>query len=318
MSSATASTDPVPDSISAYLKALKACLKGQPAALILDALADAEEYLRSEQAASPGEAEADLLRRIVETYGSPQEVAQEYLAMEKAVDSPFPAPTDTGADSDRHPGLFGILVDPRAYGALIYMMLSLATGVFYFTWAVTGVSLSLGLSILIIGLPFALLFIGSVRVISWVEGRVVETLLGVRMPRRRPSTDAEGTVWARIGRMLSDGRTWGSLFYMLLLLPLGSIYFTLAVALGATAGGLIASGIYLLASGGDVAGSGIVIVQTTDFPNVAPELISLLNSPPGQALAVLLGLLGVLLTLHLARAIGTVHGKIAEVLLVRS
>ena len=308
----------VPDSIAAYLKALKACLKGQPAALVLDALADAEEYLRSEQTASPDEPEATLLRRIVETYGSPQEVAQEYVAMDKAIDSPFPTPADAGAPGDQHPGLFGILVDPRAYGALIYMMLSLATGVFYFTWAVTGISLSLGLSILIIGLPFALLFIGSVRVISWVEGRVVETLLGVRMPRRRPSTDGEGTVWARIGRMLSDGRTWGSLFYMLLQLPLGAIYFTLAVALGATAGGLIASGIYLLARGGDLAGSGIVIVQSSDFQNVSPELIHLLNSPPGQALAVLLGLIGVLLTLHLARAIGTVHGKIAEVLLVRS
>jgi lipopolysaccharide export system permease protein len=38
------------------------------------------------------------------------------------------------------------------------MLLSLATGIFYFTWAVTGVSLSIGLSILLLvllGLPLA-------------------------------------------------------------------------------------------------------------------------------------------------------------------
>ena len=34
---------------------------------------------------------------------------------------------------------------------------------------------------------FGLLFIASIRVISYVEGRVVEALLGVRMPRRPPT-----------------------------------------------------------------------------------------------------------------------------------
>ena len=28
--------------------------------------------------------------------------------------------------------------DPRTYGALLYMLLSLVTGIFYFTWTVTG------------------------------------------------------------------------------------------------------------------------------------------------------------------------------------
>ncbi len=185
-----------PTSIKAYLDALKRCLKGQPPALIQDALADAEEYLRAEQAQTPEESEAQVLARIVETYGTPHEVAEEYIAMEQTVSSPFPA-RDDDAVAESGPGLFGVLVDPRAYGALIYMLLSLATGIFYFTWAVTGMSLTLGLAILIIGIPFAILFIGSIRVISWVEGRVVEALLGVRMPRRLPSQEEGGTIWSR-------------------------------------------------------------------------------------------------------------------------
>ncbi len=106
----------------------------------------------------------------------------------------------------------------------------------------TGISLTIGFAILIIGIPFALLFIGSIRVLSHVEGRIVEGLLGVRMPRRLPpATQADETIWARIKDGLADSRTWSSMFYFLLKLPLGVAYFVIAVvglsvSLGVTAG----------------------------------------------------------------------------------
>lgn len=296
-----------PTSIKAYLESLKRCLKGQPPGLIQDALSDAEEYLRAEHAESQDESEEQMLTRIVETYGTPQEVAQEYIAMEQAADSPFPSRSEDETHEDKGPGLFGVLVDPRSYGSLIYMLLSLATGIFYFTWAVVGVSLSLAFSILIIGVPFALLFLGSVRVISWVEGRVVEALLGVRMPRRLPTQETGGTIWEKIKRLLSDGRTWGSLFYMILQLPLGVIYFCASVVLGVTSGSVIAGAFYELATGKNV-----VRIDSD------PQLDALFNSPPGLVLLIIGGMIGILLTLHLARVIGYIHGKVAEALLVRA
>jgi hypothetical protein len=215
---------------------------------------------------------------------------------------------DDVSDIERGPGFFGVLVDPRAYGALIYMLLSLATGIFYFTWAVTGVSLSIGLAILIIGVPFALLFIGSVRVIGWIEGRIVEALLGVRMPRRLPATSTErGTIWGSIKAVLKDGRTWTSLIYMMLHLVLGTIYFTIAVTFGAVSLGVLASSVYELATGQNV-------VQVHGYP----ELDALFNTVPGLALLVVAGILGIILTLHIARVIGYIHGRIAEALLVRA
>src|SRR6202008_227607 len=124
---------------------------------------------------------------------------------------------------------FGVAADPHTYGALFYMVLSLGTGIFYFTWAMSAVFL-----VLIIGIPFALLFLGSVRMLSLMEGRIVETMLGVRMPRR-PAFSARGmSFWQRIGAVFSDPRTWGTLFYMFMMLPLGIAYFTLAVTLLAT------------------------------------------------------------------------------------
>ena len=66
-------------------------------------------------------------------------------------------------------------VDPRTYGALFYMLLSLATGVIYFTVVTTGISLSLGLLILIIG-GFLMLSLGIIghyiaRIYEEVKGR---------------------------------------------------------------------------------------------------------------------------------------------------
>jgi hypothetical protein len=49
-----------------------------------------------------------------------------------------------------------------------------------------------------------------------------------------------------------------------------------------------------------------------------PEIDALLNTPHGLVLAIIVGLIGVLFMLHLARVIGFIHGKIAEALLVRA
>jgi Putative sensor len=129
----------------------------------------------------------------------------------------------------------------------------------------------------------------------------------VRMPRRAPTQEEGGTMWTQIKRALADGRTWGSMIYMLLQLPLGVIYFTLAVGLGVTSGSLIAGAFYELSTGKDV-------VRIDPYP----ELNALLNEPHGLVLLVVVGMIGILFTLHLARVIGFIHGKIAEALLVRA
>src|SRR5690606_22250829 len=120
-------------------------------------------------------------------------------------------------------------------------VLALATGIFYFPWVVTGLSMSAGFAILIIGIPFVILFFGSVRVLSLVEGRLVEVMLGERMPRR-PLYPASGrSLWQRIGDMFTDPRSWSTLLYMLLMLPLGVVYFSIATILVTLGAVLLAS-----------------------------------------------------------------------------
>jgi uncharacterized membrane protein len=173
--------------IDEYLRRLKDALRGADPATMQDALADAEEHLTTafEKARqeNPGAEAAGPFTNVIEEYGSPEEVAMAYKDIEARV-SPALAPSAHVHGRSAASKFFGVITDPRAYAALIYMLLSLVTGIFYFTWAVTGISLSAGLIILIVGLPILTLFLISVRGIGLIEGRIVEAVLGVRMPRR--------------------------------------------------------------------------------------------------------------------------------------
>jgi hypothetical protein len=297
-------TTPQPETVRAYLDALRGALKGAPAGLISDALSDAEDHLNNEIAAQPELSEKQILASVIDTYGTPEEIAEEYRDMEATISGPFPKPEE---GPSRNYGFFNVVSDPRTYGALMYMLLSLATGIFYFTWIVTGLAMSVGFMILIIGIPFALLFIGSVRVLAHVEGRLVEGLLGVRMPRRLPATTApDESIWAKVRDALTDTRTWSSMFYLVLMLPLGIVYFVLAVAGISVSLGLTAGSIFSLITGTSH-------VQISDVP----WLEHLFHTAPGLALAAVVGLLLFFVVLHIARGIGWFHARIAELLLVR-
>ena len=299
-----------PRTIVEYLEQLRAALRGADPALIQDALYDAEEHLRAELAEQPGRSEAEMLLKVVGSYGAPDEVAEIYRSQEikiqRALRPPLPP---------KHRSLlgrfFGVAVDPRTYGALFYMVLALATGIFYFTWAVTGISMSLGLAVLIIGIPFVVLFFGSVRVLSLVEGRIVETMLGVRMPRRPTFSTRGMSLWRRIGAMFSDPRSWSTLFYMLLMLPLGIIYFTVTITFLAVSIGFVGAPVVRLFAGFLHAQWGIC-----DGPDWVCNFNSWLSGWPGAFTLCILGIVLLFATLHLVRGLGYMHGQIAKHLLV--
>ena len=289
-----------PRSIEQYLKALREALAGEDPSLMQDALYDAEEYLRAEVNAHPGKSEADVLEIISSTYGAPDEVADAYRNTEEQVRAAL-APPKRKEHRSLAGRFFGIYGDSRAWTSLFYMLLALATGIVYFTVAVTGLSLSAGLAILIVGIPFFLLFVGFTRVLSLAEGRLVEGLLGERMPRRPPYPQKGKPLTQRIKEMLVDWRTWTTMLYFLLMLPLGIIYFVIAVAgVSASVSLIVGPLIALFAEHGGLYIDGVYIV-----PEPAMGLVT-----------VPLGILLLTLMLHLFRGIGTMHGGLAKHLLV--
>lgn len=297
---------PLPATIPDYLAQLRQALAGADPALIQDALYDAEEYLRSELAANrdsgAGKSEAEVIAEVAGSYGAPEEVAGIYRETEVTVTRALrpPLPPRRRSPAGR---FFGVAADPRTYGALFYLVLALATGIFYFAWVVTGFALSLGLSVTIVGLPLLVLFFGSTRLLSLVEGRIVEALLGVRMPRRPPHAGPPRPWLRRIGDMFTDARTWTTMLYFVLMLPLGIAYFLLAIVPSVCSLALLLAPLSLL-----MPGTVGVFVGDWSMATEAPWL-----SLP-------LALLGVLLlfgTLHLLRAVGRAHGQLAKHLLVR-
>lgn len=301
-----------PKTIKEYLAQLRTALAGADPAMIQDALYDAEEHLRSELAENPGMGEAELLEKIATSYGAPEEVADIYRSTEqtvtRALRTPPPRPRESAFGR-----FFGVIADPHTWGAMFYMLLALPVGIFYFTWAVAGLSLSGGLAITIIGLLFFLLFMASVRGLSLLESRIVEGMLGVRMPRRPPYTERDQPLLKRIAAMLTDPRTWATLLYMLLMLPLGIAYFVIVVVPTSVSLAFLAFVFAMVFRHGWLQGLYVNQQILVDW-GFGPHI-------PGWPDTVVLLVIGILLPflmLHLVRWIGRMHGALAKHLLVKS
>jgi len=199
-----------------------------------------------------------------------------------------------------------VFLDSRAYTSLFFMLLSLATGIIYFTFAVTGLALSAGLAVLVIGVPFFLLFMALTRVLALAEGRLIEAMTGERMPRRPVHQSSAAGFWSRVGEMLRDRRTWTTLAYLIFMLPLGIVYFVLAVVGFSLSLGLI------FAPLADIAGR-------YGWFGISPDVHvnpAWLGSPWALPFMVLAGVVLLTLLMHLARGIGRVHALYAKNLLV--
>ena len=295
------------ESIEAFLKVLKGELRGSDPATVQDALFDAEDHLRSAlesaRAEDPDTEEQKALQAIFASYGSPAETAAAYREIEQRVD---PALTKPAGSAERNLAarFFSVYIDPAAWAALLYLLVSLLTGVVFFSWAVTGLSVSIATSIFIFGLPLAAFFLLSTRGLALIEGRIVEALLGLRMPRRPLFTTRETSWFEYLKDMLADRHTWSLLAYMLLQLPLGVFYFSLTVSLLATSLSLVVAPILQL---------------LFDFPLMTIGSIgnSVWVVPDGLLAPISLGgFLILTATLHLARGLGHLHGRLARAMLI--
>jgi len=290
-------------SIGAYLDQLKAELKDSDAATIQDALADAEEHLRNALAGSkqdqPQISEEEALNQIIDQYGDPSETASAYMEVERRT-MPQLARENTQPQSLLR-RFFGVYADARAWGALLYMLIAFVTGVFYFSWVVTGLATSVSFALFIFGLPFALLFFLSVRGLALLEGRIVEALLGIRMPRR-PLFTQQNLKWLdRLKELAADRHTWFSILYMFIQFVLGTIYLIFFVLVLSFSLSFLAIPILQETMGlGAMYNNGVrYFFPTWSYP-----------------LLLLGGILLWTLFMNIARGVGQLHGRMAKAMLV--
>jgi Putative sensor len=317
-----------PTSIPDYLNQLRAALKGADPALIQDALWDAESHLNGELSLlrwkEPTLSEAQMIAKIFDAYGSPEEIAEAYCDRDALVAEALqpkaralPGSEAEPEENHRWPGFWEILWTPYAYGSLLYLLLSFCTGVLYFTWVVTGFSLCFGLSFVFIGLLLALPYLMSLRFLAYADGRLIEGLVGTRMPRRvAPLPERKGW-WNHFKGLLGESYTWKSFFYLLLHMPMGIFSFVLlTVCLSVALSFILAplthwiAGMPIEFQG--VSLKGLHLMWSLDDPS-AP-----IYMPSNMALALMLsaGVLFLVASLHLALALGRFMGWLARQVLL--
>jgi hypothetical protein len=291
--------------ISEYLEELKKELKGCDPALIQDALSDAEGHLRMalEEALSEksGLSETEAISPIIEKYGRPKEIASAYRAIESRISPSLSIPRRKEIRSSWG-RFFGVLDEPKAWGAFFYMLLAFVTGLVFGGWALIGGIISFSSLVFIVGIPFFGLFLLSIRGIALLEGRIVEALLGIRMPRRSLFLNKNLSWKDLFLALVKESYTWKAMLYAVLQFPLGLIYSLGIVLLFATSLSFIVSPVLELVF------------------HIPLELFGLGAFTPVWLLpfVCIAGFFLLPLTFHLAKFVGKIHGKYAKSMLVRA
>ena len=147
----------------------------------------------------------------------------------------------------RRGGFFGVINNPQSYLNIVYLLMAFPLGTFYFVFLVTGLSLGIGLSITLLGIPILGLVLGGSWALCRFERGLAIALLREEIPAAPAQPQPKG-LWSRAKTLLKDRLTWTGLLYLLLKFPLGIATFTLAVALiAATLALLGAPIVYLFA-----------------------------------------------------------------------
>jgi uncharacterized membrane protein len=324
----SADTNRTDGDIRRYLAELDLALAGADAALRHDAIIDAEAHLR---AATKGGATA---ARAIAEFGTPAEIARAYcesgaatqtrsediaaaIDVQAAPDAAAPATPRTGFAAIP---VVGIWAQPAAWGALLYFgAVGFVLATVYFTWTVAVGGTALGLMPVLVGIPLLVLLLGSARALCLFEGKVVEALLRVRMPRRVQPVEGADSVgfWTRIGCWLRDVRSWLSLAYLLGNFPVSVAMFAVTVSLAA-AGALLVATPVLWALGVPVAHvEGVEGEVQFLWNRVTPDANGDVWVPAGMVVPSLLaGLALFTATLWLARGMGWVYGHVVQAIQV--
>ncbi len=252
--------------LSHYLAELQAPMTGLDAATIHDAIVDAENHLRSALRSGLS------IEQAIDDYGSPEEIARAYFDEARQTTGVTDADkvvSPVASGERRRTGHVASLVqrlrrmpvikiwaDAQAWGSAFYFLLpGFAFALASFIWVVTVGSLSIATAPILIGIPLFIFLMGSVRVISLFQGKMVELLIGIRMPHRMQpvvipvlrGSGAELNFWRRIRFWLTDVRSWLSLAYLLGNFFVAVILFTIFMTLIAVAASLILAPLWELA-----------------------------------------------------------------------
>jgi hypothetical protein len=198
---------------------------------------------------------------------------------------------------------FGVMGSGRAYLTLIYNVLAFPLGLFYFIFLITGLSVSIPLIIVFVGLLLVPLVMAFWWFLAWFERILAIALLGVEIgPMTLPSRP-EDNFWTKVKNYLVNPVTWKSLVYLLFKLPLGIISLIAITLFGSLPLAFLVAPVLALGFGLDA------------NINLGWDLVYSLQNPGIALLVFLFGILMWPISLHIFNGLGIVSGWFAKVML---
>ena len=195
--------------------------------------------------------------------------------------------------------VFGVVWELATYLNILYLLLSLPLGTFYFVFLVTGLALGLGLAIVWVGLPILLLMLLAIYGLTGFERLLAIHLLGQEVAPLR-DVEPEESAWDWLQGVATTPATWKGLVFLLFKFPFGIFSFVITVTLLTTSLAFIFAPLFILTGGvvdfgfwvGDTLGEGL--------------------------LCTLLGMILHLVSLHILNAVAWVWGILSQALLGKS
>lgn len=136
-------------------------------------------------------------------------------------------------------GFFGVIKEPRSYRTIIFLLLGLPLGTFYFVVLVTGVSVGISLLVVaLLGIPILIGLWYLVRGLMRFERTLAMNLLDVDIAPLGSVPESSGGLWTRFKTLMADRPTWRGFWYLILRFAAGVATFTIAVTLIAVSLGL--------------------------------------------------------------------------------
>ncbi len=190
-------------------------------------------------------------------------------------------------------------LDPRTWGAVAYLWLGFPLGLLWFVGMTIGFLTGTVLTLIWIGLVVLAVTLLGVWGAEGLERQLAILLLGARVPERRKQAEGPETTGAWIRSVVSGPALWKGIVFLALRFPLGLVGWIFSVvSLSISLAFLAAPWIRLF--GGHV---------NLDF--------GWFWIGPGEGLWLLsiVGLLGLIVSLHAHRALGWIWARLAEWLL---
>jgi hypothetical protein len=195
--------------------------------------------------------------------------------------------------------ILGVVIEPQTYKNLLYLIVAFPLGLAYYVTLTVGLSLGIGLAVLLVGFPILFGTLLGVRAIASFERKVANALLGTQIRRPSDVPDGDGLIETATGH-LQAASTWKGLGFVLVKFWFGIISFVLVVSLLGTALELLLTPV----------APGLLEIQVGGI-----EIESLVETPTEMVIGVLVGIVMTIASLHVLNGLASVTERVAVSLL---